>query len=395
MATDFPFVWWQRLSVLLPVVALSVASTTTIAGLGATSNTSVVASADAEASLPVLKEAIEAPTGVSVGGGLGLGVDGDTQQIIASSTTNGISAAALAAYQRAASVINSADESCNLTWQLIAAIGRVESNHGRFGGNVLDDDGVAQPGIFGIALDGSNNTAVISDTDAGKLDNDSSYDRAVGPMQFIASTWSVVGVDADGDGQRDPQDIDDAALATAVYLCSGDDDLSATAGQRAAVYRYNHSQAYVDLVLSIMNAYSDGDFMSVPTSGTAAGVIASGPTYVRRPTGGNNRGQGQPRADNTGGQEPSTPTKHPEPTDPPIDPPGDGGNNGGNDGGGKDSPDAPTIRLPPLPTTSIDPVDDLLTVVQAVVQCTLNGHLDNILVRNDPFDRCVRNFTQP
>ena len=45
-------------------------------------------------------------------------------------------------------------------------------------------------------------------------------------MQFIPSTWPVVRVDADGDGKRNPQDIDDAALATAVYLCSGKDDLS-------------------------------------------------------------------------------------------------------------------------------------------------------------------------
>ena len=45
-------------------------------------------------------------------------------------------------------------------------------------------------------------------------------------MQFIPSTWPVVKVDADGDGKRNPQDIDDAALATAVYLCSGKDNLS-------------------------------------------------------------------------------------------------------------------------------------------------------------------------
>ena len=64
------------------------------------------------------------------------------------------------------------------------------------------------------------------DTDAGQYDNDTRFDRAVGPMQFIPSTWSVVGVDGDSDGTRNPQDIDDAALATAVYLCSGDDDLS-------------------------------------------------------------------------------------------------------------------------------------------------------------------------
>ena len=126
--------------------------------------------------------------------------------------------------------------------QLVAAIGRVESDHGRTNGNSLDQDGVAQPGIYGIALDGTN-TAVIRDTDGGQYDSDDQFDRAVGPMQFIPSTWSVVGVDSDGDAQRNPQDIDDAALATAVYLCSGDDDLSTTPGQRAAVHRYNHSEA--------------------------------------------------------------------------------------------------------------------------------------------------------
>ena len=92
-------------------------------------------------------------------------------------------------------------------------------------------------------------------------------------MQFIPSTWSVVGVDGDADGTRNPQDIDDSALATAVYLCSGDDDLSAEKGQRASVYRYNHSNEYVDLVLSIMQAYMDGDFSAVPTSTLTTGVI--------------------------------------------------------------------------------------------------------------------------
>src|SRR4029453_17084401 len=101
----------------------------------------------------------------------------------------------------------------------IAAIGRVESDHGRYGGNVLGDDGVAQPGIYGIALNGRNNTQRITDTDAGQYDSDEKYDRAVGPMQFIPSTWSVVGVDADGDSPRNPQDIDDAPPPTGVHLC--------------------------------------------------------------------------------------------------------------------------------------------------------------------------------
>ena len=102
-------------------------------------------------------------------------------------------------------------------------------------------------------------------------------------MQFIPSTWSVVGVDADGDAQRNPQDIDDASLATAVYLCSGDDDLGGDAGRREAVYRYNHSKEYVDLVLRIMQAYMDGDFTSVPNNTTSA--VTFTPDYdFTRPT---------------------------------------------------------------------------------------------------------------
>ncbi len=96
-------------------------------------------------------------------------------------------------------------------------------------------------------------------------------------MQFIPSTWQVVKVDADGDDQRNPQDMDDAALATAVYLCSGKDNLSNRTGQEEAVYRYNHSQDYVNLVLRIMEAYSSGDYTAVP-SGTQAGTSFS-PSY--------------------------------------------------------------------------------------------------------------------
>ena len=223
-------------------------------------------------------QAIEAPASVSTGDSLGLGLGGgDAAQIVSTASTSGIPSAALSAYQRAETVINSADKSCNLTWQLIAAIGRVESNHGRANGNVLDDNGLATPGIYGIALNGSNKTSEILDTDAGQYDNDTAYDRAVGPMQFIPSTWSVVGVDADGDGVRNPQDIDDAALGTAVYLCSGDDDLGTAAGRQSAVYRYNHSQSYVDLVLSIMEAYTLGDFTSVPNSISAGRLHRQGP----------------------------------------------------------------------------------------------------------------------
>jgi hypothetical protein len=223
-------------------------------------------------------EAIHAPAGALTPGVVALGVPAWYRDSAVSFVSiNGIPAAALAAYQRAAQVIDGADASCNLQWPLIAAIGRVESDHGRYGGNVLSADGVSTPGIYGIPLDGTNGTQKISDTDAGQYDNDRIWDRAVGPMQFIPSTWSVVGVDGDGDGKRNPQDIDDASLATAVYLCSGTENLSTDKGVDAAVYRYNHSNEYVNLVKQIAAAYSQGDYTSVPTSSYASTYF--GPAY--------------------------------------------------------------------------------------------------------------------
>jgi membrane-bound lytic murein transglycosylase B len=385
---------WQKAVAIVPLALLSAAWTANLAGAGVTAG--VLAEAPQDDHLPdgatVPSEAIEAPASVSSGDGLGLGVAGDAQQIIDNSSTNSIPAAALAAYQRAESVINSADKSCNLTWQLIAAIGRVESNHGRFGGSALDDDGIAQPGIYGIALDGTRNTSTIRDTDAGQFDNDEVYDRAVGPMQFIPSTWSVVGVDADGDGQRNPQDIDDAALATAVYLCSGDDDLSTTAGQRSAVYRYNHSQAYVDLVLSIMNAYLDGDFTSVPNNTSAAGLLLPEPPSSGG--GGNGLGGDGPGSPGTPGA-----TSGGQPVDPgETDGPGTGGNPGGGGGDGPDEeptdiPGLPSITLPPLPSTNLPPVDNVLNLTQATLQCTLDGL--NELLQPGRFRACVDDYMTP
>jgi hypothetical protein len=77
-------------------------------------------------------------------------------------------------------------------------------------------------------------------------------------MQFIPSTWRTVGVDANGDGRKDPQNFLDAATATAVYLCSGPGDLSTEPDARAAVLRYNHSEAYADEVLAIADGYRNG-----------------------------------------------------------------------------------------------------------------------------------------
>jgi hypothetical protein len=183
-------------------------------------------------------------------------VPGSSSLVTLDST--GIPVRALDGYRKAASLVSSADPSCHIDWALLAAIGRVESDHARFGGNQLDSAGVARPGIIGIRLDGSNGTALITDTDHGLLDGDTAYDRAVGPMQFLPSTWRVVGVDVDGSGVKNPQDIADAATAAAIYLCSGHGDLSRPGDLSAAILRYNDSDAYVQMVTAIADAYRQG-----------------------------------------------------------------------------------------------------------------------------------------
>jgi membrane-bound lytic murein transglycosylase B len=395
---------------LVPIALLSAAWTASIAGV----STSPVAVADQtpETNLPdgtsVPSQAIDAPASVTGGDALGTSVgEGEAQQIIASASTNGIPSAALSAYQRAETVINAADPSCHLPWQLVAAIGRVESNHGRANGNVLDSDGVATPGIYGVPLNGANQTAEIVDTDAGQFDNDTAYDRAVGPMQFIPSTWSVVGVDADGDGVRNPQDIDDAALGTAVYLCSGTDDLATETGRRTAVFRYNHSQSYVDLVLAITDAYVQGDYTSVPDGTILAGGDMTEPAPVRTPA---TQPTKKPRTD-TGTRPTSKPTTKPttkptkvptfatpptqEPTtqapptrQPNTPDPTPSSKPSSKPTGGVSIPSTDVTIIPPLPTTSITPVDQLLNFTQATLQCTADG----FTLLTKPFNDCVDRY---
>ncbi|MFL6157007.1 MAG: lytic murein transglycosylase [Marmoricola sp.] len=266
-----------KAATLVPLALLSAAWTASLAGVDTATAAKTGSSALPDGSA-VPSQAIKAPASVPIPGAIAPSVpDGTADSVVAGASTSGIPSAALSAYQRGAQIIDAADTTCNVPWELLAAIGRVESDHGQYDGNTLSSNGVSKPGIYGPELNGKNGTQAISDTDGGQLDKDPVYDRAVGPMQFIPSTWSSVKVDADGDGQRNPQDIDDASLASAVYLCSGADDLGSRAGQEAAVYRYNHSRAYVDLVLRIMDAYSEGDYSAVP-SGTYGGTVFT-PSY--------------------------------------------------------------------------------------------------------------------
>jgi membrane-bound lytic murein transglycosylase B len=179
-------------------------------------------------------------------------------QLASPLASDGIPVTALEAYQDAANSANASHPNCHIPWPLLAGIGRVESDHGRYGGAVLRPDGTSTRPIIGIPLNG-NGTEVVTDTDGGTIDGDPVYDRAVGPMQFIPSTWLIYGADGNGDGIKDPFNIFDAALAAANYLCIAGGDLSTTAGQTRAVLTYNHSSAYLAEVLGLEHTYASGD----------------------------------------------------------------------------------------------------------------------------------------
>lgn len=145
---------------------------------------------------------------------------------------------------------------CGVSWTTLAAIGAVESDHGRHGGSSVRPDGVVAPPIFGVALDGVD-TAEIPDSDGGAIDGDPEHDRAVGPMQLIPQTWRNWHVDANGDGVEDPHHIDDAVLAAANYLCRAATAQDTEDGWRAAVAAYNSAPSYLEAVARTAVAYAD------------------------------------------------------------------------------------------------------------------------------------------
>jgi hypothetical protein len=190
---------------------------------------------------------------------------------------------ALRAYLTAQDTIARDDPGCGLRWSLLAAIGKVESDHGRFGGAVLRADGYGTSPIRGIPLDGRPGVALIRDTDGGQLDGDTVHDRALGPMQFIPSSWRRVAVDGNADGRADPDNIFDAALGAAIYLCAGDANLRDPAHKASAVFRYNHSWEYVTQVLALAIAYEVGFEGPLPSSGVVPAPTPQLSTQPRAP----------------------------------------------------------------------------------------------------------------
>lgn len=202
------------------------------------------------------------PTPVAVPVLAGRGADSllpslDLDAVDATAARTGIPARALSAYVGASLRMEEERPGCGLTWVTLAAVGWVESHHGTIDGRTLRADGVADRPIIGVPLDGGPGVRAIPDTDGGRWDGDDRWDRAVGPMQFIPSTWQRWQVDASGTGMADPQHIDDAALAAARYLCaSGGGDLGDAQTWYRAVFAYNRSDAYVRSVLDAANHYA-------------------------------------------------------------------------------------------------------------------------------------------
>ncbi|MBN9605378.1 MAG: lytic murein transglycosylase [Actinomycetales bacterium] len=193
----------------------------------------------------------------------------DPAWVSAVSEATGIPARQLAAYAAAAIVKHDTMPECVFSWTTLAAIGWIESDHGRHDGSEVDADGRVSPPIYGVALDGDG-VALIPDSDGGEIDADAHLDRAVGPFQMIPQSWRNWHIDIDGDGVADPQDIDDASMAATNYLCRASKPQDTEEGWRAAVEAYNSATTYVGEVAARAVAYGEAAQSVVGASVTPA-----------------------------------------------------------------------------------------------------------------------------
>jgi hypothetical protein len=171
---------------------------------------------------------------------------------------DGIPTIALNAYIHSANTLAVSDPTCGITWEDLAGIGRVESDNGQTWGSAarVSPNGTLYPPILGPALDGLNGMPAIPTTDHGVLEHDPLWAHAVGPMQFLPSTWYAYAQDGNGDGISDPENFYDAALTAGVYLCKNGGDMATPAGLTNAIYAYNHSSYYVQVVEEWIGFYT-------------------------------------------------------------------------------------------------------------------------------------------
>ncbi|PZT69745.1 lytic transglycosylase [Streptomyces sp. SW4] len=277
---------------------------------------------------------LDSPKPSPTAGGTGPSVKGPSEA--------GIPATVLDAYKKAEAALRAAKPGCNLPWQLLAAIGKVESGHAR--GGRVGADGTTPSPIIGPQLDG-NGFALIKDTDNGVYDGNSRYDNAVGPMQFIPSTWAWAARDGNGDGKEDPNNVYDAALAAGHYLCRNGWDLSVQADLKRAILSYNNSQDYLHTVLSWLEYYRKGTHEIPDGTGTLPVGRSDDRATGSGSGGGRNGASPKPSPERS---EPATPPKD---STPPAGTPGGGSGSGGDGGSGSQSPKPPTNPPTSPPTT--------------------------------------------
>ena len=71
---------------------------------------------------------------------------------------------------------------------------------------------------------------------------------AIGPMQFLPSTWAAYATDGDHDGVADPLNLSDSLAGATRLLCAN--GVTEVATHESAIWNYNHSWGYVRAVLA-------------------------------------------------------------------------------------------------------------------------------------------------
>ncbi|GGT96034.1 lytic transglycosylase domain-containing protein [Streptomyces violascens] len=236
----------------------------------------------------------------------------------------GIPATVLDAYKKAEAALATDRPNCHLPWQLLAGIGKVESGHAN--GGRVDANGTTLTPILGPVLNGAG-FANITDTDGGAYDGDKVHDRAVGPMQFIPSTWATSGRDGNGDGVKDPNNVYDAALAAGFYLCGNSRDVAVKADLDKAILSYNQSQEYLTTVTTWFDFYRRGTHEVPDGTGSLPSRRSDQSTPKQPPV--------TPKAPPSKKPSP-TPTPPAPPVKPPVPPTKP-------DGGGTPTPPTPTV----------------------------------------------------
>lgn len=157
---------------------------------------------------------------------------------------HGIPSDYLELYQRAG-------QDYGIDWAVLAGIGKVESDHGRY-----------QAGC--------------------EVGPPTPYGTAKGPMAFLDSSWDAYGEDGNDDGEKNVCDPADAIPAAASVLR----DAGAPQNYQQAIYSYNHSDAYVEEVLSWADKYRSAEKSASPGEEQAAALVGrvhSGLAFLASP----------------------------------------------------------------------------------------------------------------